>query len=241
MVAIEAAGSLATAEVAAALRTLRLSEFGGVMQFDAHGQVNGDMLVVQHFPGATKAQGLVQQTIVAPPSHAAAEIIFPAPSWKRRWCLKFGPGKAPDPDDDQPSSPSGGPDECSGHGTCSEAGMCDCDEGFEGDACESKEVRRQLPVWAIPLIVLGAAAAAAAAACVARLWRRARPTLRLRATGAEPKLTLPASKAHHAFMSHAWSTGQDASHVIVRQLQQLLPHIRIWLDVQLARFELEIS
>ena len=36
----------------------------------------------------------------------------------------------------------------------------------------------------------------------------ARPTIRLRVTGSEPELTLPADKQFHAFLSHVWGTGQ---------------------------------
>jgi hypothetical protein len=61
--------------------------------------------------------------------------------------------------------------------------------------------------------------------------RASRETIRLRATGLEPKLALPAERSFHTFMSHAWSTGQDTAHVIVRRVQTLLPTIRVWLDV----------
>ena len=33
-------------------------------------------------------------------------------------------------------------------------------------------------------------------------------------------------------MSHAWSSGQDQTHTLVRQLQLLAPTIRLWLDVE---------
>ena len=35
----------------------------------------------------------------------------------------------------------------------------------------------------------------------------------------------------HLFVSHVWKTGQDQTHTLVRQLQLMLPGIRIWLDV----------
>ena len=34
------------------------------------------------------------------------------------------------------------------------------------------------------------------------------PTVRLSATGEEPELMLPAGLEHHAFLSHAWASGQ---------------------------------
>ena len=57
------------------------------------------------------------------------------------------------------------------------------------------------------------------------------PTIRLACNGRPPSLELPAECHYHGFISHAWATGQDQAHVIVRQLQLLLPGIQIWLDV----------
>ena len=57
------------------------------------------------------------------------------------------------------------------------------------------------------------------------------PELRLVSTGRTPSLRLPAESSFHGFFSHAWGTGQDQVHTIVRRLQQLLPGVRIWLDV----------
>ena len=45
------------------------------------------------------------------------------------------------------------------------------------------------------------------------------PTLRLVSTGRAPILELPAACHFHAFISHAWGTGQDQTHTVVRQLQ----------------------
>ena len=36
---------------------------------------------------------------------------------------------------------------------------------------------------------------------------------------------------YHLFLSHIWSTGQDACGVIKTQLQLLLPNVKIFLDV----------
>ena len=57
------------------------------------------------------------------------------------------------------------------------------------------------------------------------------PTLRLCATGAQPELTLARGCRYHTFVSHVWGTGQDQVHTLVRQLQLLLPGVRVWLDV----------
>ena len=48
------------------------------------------------------------------------------------------------------------------------------------------------------------------------------PTLRLAATGRAPILELPSGCHFHGFISHAWGTGQDQTHTVVRQLQLLM-------------------
>ena len=57
------------------------------------------------------------------------------------------------------------------------------------------------------------------------------PTIRLASTGRPPVLELPLTCHFHAFISHSWGTGQDQTHTLVRQMQLLLPGVRIWLDV----------
>ncbi len=56
-------------------------------------------------------------------------------------------------------------------------------------------------------------------------------TVTIKSTGYKPNLELDGSCSHHLFMSHIWSTGQAQTHAIVRQLQLMLPGIKIWLDV----------
>jgi hypothetical protein len=56
-------------------------------------------------------------------------------------------------------------------------------------------------------------------------------TFRLLLNGCEPDLSLEKTQLFHGFISHVWGTGQDATHVVVRQLQALLPGVKIWLDV----------
>ena len=46
-----------------------------------------------------------------------------------------------------------------------------------------------------------------------------------------PELTLRKGQRYHLFNSHIWSTGQDAVATIKRQLQRLVPGVRIFLDV----------
>ncbi|EOD27306.1 hypothetical protein EMIHUDRAFT_114743 [Emiliania huxleyi CCMP1516] len=57
------------------------------------------------------------------------------------------------------------------------------------------------------------------------------PTIRLASSGRPPVLELSPECHFHGFISHAWGTGQDQTHTVVRQLQLLLPGVRIWLDV----------
>jgi len=55
--------------------------------------------------------------------------------------------------------------------------------------------------------------------------------LRLKESGAPPKLTLKAGQLWLLFISHIWSTGQDQAATVKRQLQRMLPGISIFLDV----------
>ena len=57
------------------------------------------------------------------------------------------------------------------------------------------------------------------------------PTIRLASSGRPPVLELSPECHFHGFISHCWGTGQDQTHTVVRQLQLLLPGVRIWLDV----------
>jgi hypothetical protein len=54
---------------------------------------------------------------------------------------------------------------------------------------------------------------------------------RLSDSGKKPSLPPPTEWKYHLFMSHTWKTGQDQVAVIKRQLLQLLPSPRIFLDV----------
>ena len=57
------------------------------------------------------------------------------------------------------------------------------------------------------------------------------PTIRLMTTKQAPELMLGKGMTWHLFNSHIWSTGQDAVAVIKNELQQLLPGIKVFLDV----------
>ena len=55
--------------------------------------------------------------------------------------------------------------------------------------------------------------------------------IRLQSTGDAPALSLGEGQKWHLFLSHIWSTGQDANATIKRQLCLLLPGVSIFLDV----------
>jgi len=57
------------------------------------------------------------------------------------------------------------------------------------------------------------------------------PTIRLVSTKQPPELSIVLGLTWHLFNSHIWSTGQDAVKVIKGELKQLLPDIKIFLDV----------
>jgi hypothetical protein len=57
------------------------------------------------------------------------------------------------------------------------------------------------------------------------------PTVRLADTGAVPELVLADGLTYHLFLSHVWSSGQDQVSIVKRQLQLLLPEIKVFLDV----------
>ena len=57
------------------------------------------------------------------------------------------------------------------------------------------------------------------------------PTIRLVSTKQRPELALVDGLTWHLFLSHIWSTGQDANATIKRQLCLLMPGVSIFLDV----------
>ena len=58
-----------------------------------------------------------------------------------------------------------------------------------------------------------------------------KPTIRLLSARKEPELSLGQGQQWHLFLSHIWSTGQDANATIKRQLCMLLLGVLIFLDV----------
>ena len=65
----------------------------------------------------------------------------------------------------------------------------------------------------------------------ARMQRDTR-ILRLVGSRAVPELMLNSGMRYHLFLSHIWSSGQDQVATIKRQLQLLLPGVKIFLDVR---------
>ena len=65
-----------------------------------------------------------------------------------------------------------------------------------------------------------------------RLWQEGRvPMMRLTENHQLPELTLQRSQRFHVFLSHTWSSAQDQNAVLKRQLLQLLPGCKAFLDV----------
>ena len=87
------------------------------------------------------------------------------------------------------------------------------------------------------LAIIAAAALVAIGFSMQQLMSAARaPTIRLQAPGHHvPELFLGEGQQWHLFLSHIWSTGQDANATIKRQLCLLLPGISIFLDVRRSR------
>jgi len=55
--------------------------------------------------------------------------------------------------------------------------------------------------------------------------------IRVVGTGRRPEMSLADDQKYHLFLSHVWSTGQDAVATIKRQLQLLLRDVSVFLDV----------
>lgn len=81
------------------------SVFGNV-SFNSCGASQMPLLVLQ-----ARAQG--PQAVVFPAQYESDSVVYPAPSWVTRNC-------------DEDTS------HCDGHGSCSDAGTCECDENYYG-------------------------------------------------------------------------------------------------------------
>ena len=62
--------------------------------------------------------------------------------------------------------------------------------------------------------------------------------IRVVKTARPPELHLKQNLTYHLFNSHVWSTGQDQAATIKRQLQLLLPSVKVFLDVRHAALRL---
>jgi len=56
------------------------------------------------------------------------------------------------------------------------------------------------------------------------------PQIRLVATGQPPGLKMDKEHHFHIFLSHIWSSGQDQMATVKRELQLLLPGVKVFLD-----------
>jgi hypothetical protein len=84
------------------------------------------------------------------------------------------------------------------------------------------------------LIAAFVAAGGLTAMCVADEARRAafEPLVHFTAGGAPVDFGTTSSGRFHLFLSHVWSTGQDQVLSIKKELQLLVPSVKIWLDVE---------
>jgi len=122
--AIEQAGSLESAPVADAMRNLSsLVEFYATtgITFDAQGQLDLEQLLLQASPLSPYRPVMV----FSPDGTVERGLVFPKPSWAQQLCKFSTTGL----------SRTG--EECSGSGRCSLAGVCQCDPGKAGQACQS--------------------------------------------------------------------------------------------------------
>ena len=98
---------------------------------------------------------------------------------------------------------------------------------------QKKQLFGAMDVYGITLFILVAnflVISVALVLLIGALHREAhQPRLRLTETGREPELTLKAHHRYHVFLSHRWDS-QDSVAVLKRQLQRMLPGIKVFLD-----------
>lgn len=205
--AIEEAGSLATADVAAALRaksgTNALPEFYATVEFNSDGQLDQEMLVTQFAP---RSDAL---SIVAPPELQRAALQFPTPAWGKRRCAlgldRFGD------EEEEPEE-----EECSGHGSCKfsheeldeeaeykyEVYQCVCDSEYKGENCAEKS-------WFLAVLLVALLGAIVLGIGICSWWFHIKRQRRHRYT---------------TFISHAKKDGgQTAAHLHTAFDKALLP------------------
>jgi len=157
---IELADSLEPLAVAAALRSLTLSEFFSTISFDAYGQNEMSNLVQQLFPSHVNHSRTVERLVFTDGALLSARLAFPMPVIAQRRC-RF-----------ETASDAGA--ECHGHGTCDEEGACTCLDGY--DAAVSCAHRPPLDPVALflQLTTAGVVAAIVAAWRVRLFWHHRR-------------------------------------------------------------------
>ena len=112
-------------------------------------------------------------------------------------------------------------------------GMLLFDDGSGGSPFASAETERR---WGLALVVLNAAVYVLLVGglyhALSSAVKDVDGAVHSRRTGKLMTLTeLKPGEAFHLFVSHVWKTGQDQARVIKTRLSQLVPNIRIFLDV----------
>ena len=108
-------------------KTSTSASFANNITFDANGQIGSGMLAIQY-----KVNSLVEDIVYPPAATTSGVLRFPTPSWAQRRCRAEGPGLSSPTNYGVNGAYSGSTTaytsaECSGHGSCTEAGLCVCD------------------------------------------------------------------------------------------------------------------
>ena len=135
--AIERAQSLETAAVAAQMDAIQLNEFYGSVSFDANHQIELPMVVTQVAEGLPRYPGQVEEVVFPPAAVSTGSTAFPMPTWASRRCRALGPVSTWSDDGavEGATTTTRLTQECSGHGTCDDAGACVCASGWGGATC----------------------------------------------------------------------------------------------------------
>jgi hypothetical protein len=108
MAAIEAAQSLADDRIVQELKRMHFPTIYGNITFDKNNMAIFDFLVVQ-------VQQSLSYDMVIPFEAPNTTLQYPMPSWKKKDCRYTT-------------------DSCSGHGVCSDDGVCQCEDQYYGSA-----------------------------------------------------------------------------------------------------------
>ncbi|KAL1519101.1 hypothetical protein AB1Y20_003366 [Prymnesium parvum] len=138
MESIERAQSFDAGAVKTALEAADFVDFYGPIRFDAHHQIDLPMLLLQARRSRLQAvrEGQLEEDVVFPLTAVrTAPLAFPMPPWAQRRCRLFGPQFASNLSAGRHPAIGRLSLECHGHGKCTAAGECACDDGWLGAAC----------------------------------------------------------------------------------------------------------